>query len=130
MRQTYSIILFDGFYDVRGFLGFLYKLLVCPRRVLQVMRALLLYYHVFIAKANRMECWPANVHGKDRREELTSLRHKLVDMDQRLMTPAQKQRVLVIYEKQTRDMRLGFIFIFVVLLVLFVIIAWLLNYCW
>jgi hypothetical protein len=46
------------------------------------------------------------------------------------MTPAQKQRVLVIYEKQTRDMRLGFIFIFVVLLVLFVIIAWLLNYCW
>ncbi|CAM0909436.1 unnamed protein product [Alopecurus aequalis] len=130
LRQVYKFVLFDGFYDVRSFPGFLCKLFVRPRHTVQIMRALLFYYHVFMAKDRHMECWPADVHGKDRREELSFLRHRLVDVYQRRMTPAQRQRVQVIYEDLFRRIRIGLGFIFVMLLVLFVIIAWLLNYCW
>lgn len=128
VRLAYTVLLFDGFYDVCGIPGFLYKLLICPRRTVQVLCAVLFYYHVFMVKNRHMECWPADVHGKDRREELSSLRHRLVDVYRRRMTPAQKQRVLVIYEHQSRDIKFGLVFFFLVLPVLFVIIAWLLSY--
>ena len=130
VEKVYSIVILDGFYDVRSALGLLYKLLVRPRRAVQIMRALCFYYHVFMAKDRHMECWPADVHGKDRRDELSSLRHRLVDVYQRRMTPAQRQRVMVIYERQSRDIKFSLGFIFMVLLVFFVIIAWLLNYYW
>jgi hypothetical protein len=77
-----------------------------------------------------MECWPADMGGKDRRDELSSVRHRLMDVYRRRMTPAQKQRVLVIYERHSRDLRFALGFILLVPLVLFVIIAWLLKYCW
>ncbi|XP_051198600.1 uncharacterized protein [Lolium perenne] len=130
VRMAYSAVILDGFYGVRSTLGFLCKLLVNPRRAVRIMRALLFYYHVFMAKDRRMECWPTDVHGKDRRDELSSVRHRLVDVYQRRMTPAQRQRVLVIYERHSRDLRFALGFILLVPLVLFVIIAWLLKYCW
>lgn len=132
VRMAYSVVIVAGFYGVRrrSTLGFLCKLLVSPRRAVQIMRALLFYYHVFMAMDCRMECWPADMGGKDRRDELSSVRHRLVDVYRRRMTPAQRQRVLVIYKRHSRDLRFALGFIFLVPLVLFVIIAWLLNYCW
>lgn len=136
VRLAYSVVIVAGFYGLRrhSTLGFLCKLLckllVNPRRAVQIMRALLFYYHVFMAMDCRMECWPADMGGKDRRDELSSVRHRLMDVYRRRMTPAQKQRVLVIYERHSRDLRFALGLIFMVPLVLFVIIAWLLYYYW
>ncbi|CAM0909438.1 unnamed protein product [Alopecurus aequalis] len=121
VRQVYSILLAYGFRDVLSFPGF---------RAAQIVYVMMFYYHVFMAKDRQMECWPADVHGKDRREELSSLRHRLVDVYQRRMTPAQRQRVQGIYERRFRDIRHGLGFIFLLLLVLSVVIAWLLKYFW
>lgn len=130
-REFYVGVFMDGFYNIHTVPALLYKFLfVHPRRAVQIIRALLFYYHVFLAKNHHMECWPDDLHGKDRREELTSMRHRLVDVYWRRMSPAQRRRVLVTYQRDRRDLICFFGLIFLVMLMLFAIIAWLLNYYW
>ncbi|CAM0909431.1 unnamed protein product [Alopecurus aequalis] len=131
VRDLYLAVLFDAF-DVRSFSGFLYKLFVVNccrrRRTALILRALWFYHHAFMSKDRRMECWHDDVYGgEDKREELSSLRHRLVDVYRRRMADAQRRRVLVMYQRDRRDIWccLGFIFL---VMVLFVIIVRLLNY--
>jgi hypothetical protein len=133
VREIYLAVLFDPF-DVRSFAGFLYKVFVVNcyrRRTALILRAQWFYYHAFMVKDRRMECWHDDVYGgEDKREEMSSLRHRLVDVYRRRMTPAQRQRALVMYQRDRRDISCFLGFILLVLLALFAFVVRLLNYCW